>query len=499
VVGGNYHNISLVIALWKLLAITNLMKNLAYVLCLVALWTYGQHPSDTLYVKSLDEYVESSRWGNGIVELSNHSLMLSYGYNGGITYCDARPGLLFIDQTGSISNASYTGVGNGVIKETADGHFINVRNLNNTVNCSLGAIQVAKYDLNGTMLWAQQRSYGVCNNSVFDVVETADGGIAVIGIFSIASCIWPFYNTFFIKFNSEGEEEWVRFYGTNQLQHQGRVLHNTADNGFVFLSYSPYTTLYVIKTDALGNVEWSTPIHHEGEGLYSGDLDVLPDGSMIVGTTANTDHVLVKLSATGVIEDKLSYSRAGIASPIASVGNVKYLEDIDMYLFVSDRFFIVDTDGTIQWRSINFREELPEYSVQYINTVIITENGEIVATGATQKPTDNPHEFITGVALIRFTTPSTLISNYEDEEETGGEGELTEVLYYPNPTKGDVYINLPNSDTKTEIEVFNVLGQRIYNRHTIGQRQIKVPIRGAAGMYFITLSSLNRTLKIVKE
>jgi hypothetical protein len=137
--------------------------------------------------------------------------------------------------------------------------------------------------------------------------QTDDGGYIILGSthFKESSDIY------LIKTNSDGTEEWYKFFGRESASESGYSVQQTKDGGYIIVGevyYShfedkPNVNTYIIKTDRNGNEEWVREITH---GLFSFGRSVqkTKDGGYIVaGSTVVADSgvamLLIKLNGSG--------------------------------------------------------------------------------------------------------------------------------------------------------------------------------------------------------
>ncbi|MEO9512994.1 MAG: hypothetical protein ABJN84_13900 [Flavobacteriaceae bacterium] len=172
---------------------------------------------------------------------------------------------------------------------------------------------VVKVDENGTMLW--EKSLGGTGIEIsYDIAKTADGAYAITGnTFSSdtdvsrnngESDVWV------IKIDDNGNLVWEKSFGGMGFD-AARGIKTTLDGGFVIAGNSKSSDgdadenngendLWVIKTDANGNLQYQKSFG--GSGLdYGFDALETKDGSLIlVGETASEDFP--DLESRGMID-----------------------------------------------------------------------------------------------------------------------------------------------------------------------------------------------------
>jgi hypothetical protein len=83
-----------------------------------------------------------------------------------------------------------------------------------------------------------------------------------------------------------------------------------------------------------------------------------------------------------------------------------------------------------------------------------------------------------------------------DAPDTGGSSETSLFKAYPNPTRGDVTLELNGEITsgETRLEVYSTMGERIATRKLNGEKKAVVSLENrVAGIYFIRVSDGSRT------
>ena len=143
------------------------------------------------------------------------------------------------------------------IKQTSDGGYI-ISGTTESYGFGGSDIWLFKTGPSGLIEW---NSYlGTSNNEHGgQVIETPDGGFAVIGDRDLLgngdSDIW------LIKTNSQGDSVWTRSFGGSEPEHGYDIILNE-DGGFTLLGSTQSignggSDIWLIKTDANGNEQWS--------------------------------------------------------------------------------------------------------------------------------------------------------------------------------------------------------------------------------------------------
>lgn len=76
------------------------------------------------------------------------------------------------------------------------------------------------------------------------------------------------------------------------------------------------------------------------------------------------------------------------------------------------------------------------------------------------------------------------------------------VAVYPNPTTGELTLDLFGEQQDVQVQVSNLMGQIILQKQYKTAQRIDMQLEGASGLYFINISSkkgLNKTIRIIKK
>lgn len=178
-----------------------------------------------------------------------------------------------------------------------------------------------------------QRYGGSSVDIPYSIKFTSDGGTVIAGYTdskdgTVAThSPRDFWDLWVLKLNACGAVQWEKSFGGTGYE-SARDIEQTSDGGFIVLGetnstdgdviagYGGTKDIWLIKLDASGNMQWQK--RYGGNGLDIGNhLHLNPDGSYLIaassssnnaditgnhGTGGFTDGVLMKISATGVLQ-----------------------------------------------------------------------------------------------------------------------------------------------------------------------------------------------------
>ena len=76
------------------------------------------------------------------------------------------------------------------------------------------------------------------------------------------------------------------------------------------------------------------------------------------------------------------------------------------------------------------------------------------------------------------------------------------ISYYPNPTTGEVYIELDNERNNIGVKIMDVLGRMVAEEYIGTAKQFHISLDGTDGIYFMEVKTMNNTpilLKVIKD
>lgn len=302
----------------------------------------------------------------------------------------------------------------------------------------------------------------------------------------------------------------------------------TQDGGYViggaggnFLS-----TARIVKTDSLGNIEWSRQ-HFGGnqEGCYW-SAGLASDGGYYIwgcyDTIINpTDFfltpILAKLDNNGNRLWTNFYNNPN--QRLTSVFQVKELpngnivlggeRDDDNPLLASGGWIIkMDNAGNTIWEKIHASTEDSTFilGANSINDFALTSDGGTIITGYGFTDID-PGPNYNGSQDIWLLKLDSLGNWYAPPDtacpppcDTVGitETPTLQAKLYPNPTTGKLTVELPN-EQDGNIELYNLLGQSVFNATINGTATIQTELPQGVYIYRITQGGLSKMGRLVVE
>jgi uncharacterized delta-60 repeat protein len=200
------------------------------------------------------------------------------------------------------------------VQQTSDGGYI-VAGYTYSFGAGDYDIFLIKTDANGNIQWAKTYG-GTYDDWAFSVQQTFDGGYIVAGYtYSFGAGSW---DIFLIKTDADGNIQWAKTYGGTNWD-EARSVQQTSDGGYIVAGLTNSfgaggSDIFLIKTDANGNIQWAKTYGGTGYGedeAYS--VQQTSDGGYIVaGWTRSfgaggSDIFLIKTDANGNIQWAKTY------------------------------------------------------------------------------------------------------------------------------------------------------------------------------------------------
>jgi hypothetical protein len=174
-----------------------------------------------------------------------------------------------------------------------------------------------KINANGSLKWRKTFG-GEGNDYGLSVQQTSDGGYIIAGEADLSGVSRP--DAYLIKTNADGLEEWSRTFGGSETD-RAYCVQQTEDKGYILVGSTDSfgagaQDVYLVKTDAKGKMIWEktygSPSNDEGYSVQQ----TLDGGYIITGRTFTQgnqgyDLYLLKTDATGNIEWEKTFGGNG--------------------------------------------------------------------------------------------------------------------------------------------------------------------------------------------
>ncbi|PCH68092.1 MAG: hypothetical protein COC01_04515 [Bacteroidetes bacterium] len=192
------------------------------------------------------------------------------------------------------------------INELSDGNLLAVGNTNSFGEGGTD-IFLEKLDQNGNLIWA--KTYGKAGEDLgYSVDQTSDGGFLIVGETTSEGA--GFTDVYVLKTDSLGNLQWSNTYGSSGYDYGYKMLETPGGDYFI-LGYTGYfgsgsRDIYLLKLDNSGNVQWTKTF---GDTLddVGYDMQYAQDGNIIIagktmsfGSQAG-DIYLLKIDTLGSI------------------------------------------------------------------------------------------------------------------------------------------------------------------------------------------------------
>lgn len=168
------------------------------------------------------------------------------------------------------------------VKQTTDGGFIIVGSTS-SFGPDTFSVYLIKTDVNGDTLWTQ--TYGGSDwDEGYSVEQTNDGGYVVVG--STSSFGAGSSDVYLIKTDALGNLLWEKTFGGIDAD-DGRCIKQTVDNGFIIIGYTRNFGVnnygvYLIKTNSNGDSLWTKAFNVMTNSSFGYSIQQTTDGGYII-------------------------------------------------------------------------------------------------------------------------------------------------------------------------------------------------------------------------
>jgi hypothetical protein len=243
-----------------------------------------------------------------------------------------------------------------------------------------GDFWLVKTDTNGVMEW--NRTYGGTeDDAAWSLVTTSDGGYALAGVTDSFGA--GYYDFWLVKTDALGNMQWNRTYGGASFDVPYSLIE-TSDGGYALVGDtnsfgSGSFDFWLVKTDAVGNMQWNQTYGGTEYDFASSLVGASDGGYAIAGQTrsfgaGDYDFWLVKTDAVGNMQWNQTYGGtagdAAFSLVVASDGGYAVAGNTGSF-GVSDNVWLIKTDGF---------GVIPEFSSWLILSLAVVATG-LIAIG----------------------------------------------------------------------------------------------------------------------
>lgn len=381
---------------------------------------------------------------------------------------------------------------------------------------------ISKLDANGNFIWAKAiQAPSTIEKSVLNMAVDATGNVYITGFTADIIDFDPspgFFNlgvkglvdSYIAKYDTDGNFQWVKGYGATAksslgyaLATDGTAVYATGTFGGnvdfgtdttpqLLTGHGPNIDVYVLKLTTEGELAWAKNIGASSEtrsnslaldstgsvyvtGLFNTELDFDPNaGTFTMAPGNGVGAYLLKLNSGG----NFTWAKT-LATNNGSFGKTVVTDSADN-VFLTGQFldtanFTADAgklmtsfgDRDLFLAKFNpageflWHKQMGSTGTEENIVVAPDADGTVFASGIFQ----NTVHFVPGKAsddLTYLGASDFFIAKYGFPETSGTDAHVKEtVMVYPNPSKGALFIDVPDTLLGAKATVYTLLGQRM--------------------------------------
>jgi uncharacterized delta-60 repeat protein len=440
--------------------------------------------------------------------------------------------LIKIDEFGNVQWAkTYGGTGYDLaysVQQTSDGGYI-VAGITYSFGAGAYDAFLVKTDAFGNLQWAKTYG-GMFDDLAHSVQRTSDGGYILAGYtYSFGAGYW---DIFLIKTDANGNVQWAKTYGGTSDDWAYSV-QQTSDGGYIVAGWTSSfgagsSDIFLIKTDAFGNVQWAKTYGEAGNDVAYSVQRTSDGGYIVAGYTGSfgaggSDFFLIKTNAFGNLQWAKTYGGMfdDLAHSVQQTSDGGYIVAGITYSFGAGAYdaFLVKTDtfGNLQWvKTYGGTSVDRAYSVQqtsdggyivagqtYPNVFLIKTdaNGDIGSCGIVSSaiPTLGIISPAVDVASPSVSSPSLSVNSVSPTDTSPAlmilipcplsiseSCQITRGLI--TPYKGGIKVS---GSGEFEVKVYNVSGVMV--KSIKGKNEVKLEL--SRGVYFVEVVSGGKVIR----
>jgi uncharacterized delta-60 repeat protein len=275
------------------------------------------------------------------------------------------------------------------VQQTSDGGYI-VAGWTRSFGAGRNDIFLIRTDASGNIIWAKTYG-GTSSDYANSVQQTSDGGYIVAG--ETRSFGAGRNDIFLIKTDANGNVQWAKTYGGTRYDWPSSV-QQTSDGGYIVAGGTwsfgaGRNDIFLIKTDANGNIIWAKTYGGTDDDIANSVQQTSDGGYIVAGGTysfgaGSADIFLIKTDANGNVIWAKTYggTSSDYANSVQQTSDGGYIVAGETESFGAGRndVFLIKTDanGNVQWA-----KTYGGTSSDYANSVQQTSDGGYIVAGGT--------------------------------------------------------------------------------------------------------------------
>lgn len=309
-------------------------------------------------------------------------------------YANNKAEVIRTDQNGNIEwkrtyegpNLSVFDAANDIIQTSDDGFII----AGTSEGGGIGGkdFSMTKLDRYGNEEWTEYYGGGF-DDEAYSIIQTSDGGFALTGYLTL-----PFNNptqVYVVRTDADGDVIWEQTLGGPEDDRAWSIIQ-TADSGFMVAGefetgISNDTDIYLMKLDASGLLVWENT-YHQSDINIGNDIVELPDGSFVCAGIVNSEATLLKTNADGSMPTWFTYGPSAFnAIQITTDNNLIMTGTFETSIEESNVSLVkTDFDGNQIWSQTYGRDsDTPQILISSGADVKNTLDGGYVIAGYSSK------------------------------------------------------------------------------------------------------------------
>jgi hypothetical protein len=356
--------------------------------------------------------------------------------------------------------------------QTSDSGFIMIGITSHPNPCCSNDIYIIKTDLNGTVIWNKKYSGSNTTQIGLSIQETNDNGFIFSGTRG-SNPSGPFA-TWIFKIDSAGNHIWDRIYHVGE----GISINTTSDNGYILTGSELGSDqgIILLRTDSSGILIWGKLFQRIGIPDIGIDVIQTSDNGFIVTGRTGNDLFMIKTDTNGDtlwtrIYGGISYAM-GCSIIQTTDGGYLSIGSSDLFGTGESSIYLIKTDsyGNSECNKKKFVFNVNSFSSSTAPITYVT--------------SASSYSSLVSLVIDSAGNDTTLCTTVGVAPISNFQSSIFNIS--PNPAINNFTITFPNTIYKGVIEIYNVLGEKIFSENftDVSQKEIRLN-KINAGIYFV--------------